>query len=229
MVWLNYSQAWGGSYETKCFAKELDNLDVSADLLQPIRFQGQFFDRETNLHYNRFRYYDSDVGMFVSRDPIGLLGGDNVFAYAPNPTGWIDPLGLSCMPLRMVNGTNIFGKGQVDSTPGHDQFSEVIANKLAMTGKFKAVYLNRSYNKMVGAGGRRRPDISAIDKNGKVHAIELASITDMRNVDTFNFLTDRNFTCMMRLPKLQRGKIISIPHPYDAKACLLYTSDAADE
>ena len=94
VVWLNYSQAWGGSYETKCFAKELDNLDVSADLLQPIRFQGQFFDGETNLHYNRFRYYDSDVGMFVSRDPIGLLGGDNVFSYAPNPIQWIDPLGL---------------------------------------------------------------------------------------------------------------------------------------
>ena len=35
------------------------------------------------------------MGMFISKDPIGLLGGDNVFAYAPNPTGWIDPLGLS--------------------------------------------------------------------------------------------------------------------------------------
>ena len=32
--------------------------------------------------------------MFVSRDPIGLLGGDNVFSYAPNPIQWIDPLGL---------------------------------------------------------------------------------------------------------------------------------------
>ena len=94
VVWLNYSQAWGGSYETKCFAKELDSLDVSADLLQPIRFQGQFFDGETNLHYNRFRYYDSDVGMFVSRDPIELEGGLNTFTYVPNPTSWIDPSGL---------------------------------------------------------------------------------------------------------------------------------------
>lgn len=32
--------------------------------------------------------------MFTTRDPIGLMGGDNVFQYAPNPTGWIDPLGL---------------------------------------------------------------------------------------------------------------------------------------
>ena len=95
VVWLNYSQAWGGSYETKCFAKELDNLDVSADLLQPIRFQGQFFDGETNLHYNRFRYYDSDVGMFVQRDPIGLMGGINSYQYAPNPIIWIDPTGLN--------------------------------------------------------------------------------------------------------------------------------------
>ena len=100
MVWLNYSQAWGGSYETKCFAKELDNLDVSADLLQPIRFQGQFFDGETNLHYNRFRYYDSDVGMFVQRDPIGLMGGSNTYQYAPNPTKWIDPIGLKKSPNK---------------------------------------------------------------------------------------------------------------------------------
>ena len=95
MVWLNYSQAWGGSFDKLNNVDNLDGLDVSADELQPIRFQGQFFDRETNLHYNRFRYYDSDVGMFVSRDPIGLEGGDNVFAYAPNPVMWIDPFGLA--------------------------------------------------------------------------------------------------------------------------------------
>ena len=98
VVWLNYSQAWGGSYDKQCFVKELDNVAVSADVLQPLRFQGQFFDTETSFHYNRFRYYDSDVGMFVSRDPIGLMGGDNVFAYAPNPIQWIDPFGLAKTP-----------------------------------------------------------------------------------------------------------------------------------
>ena len=76
VVWLNYSLAWGGSFDSLNHVDNLDGLDISADLLQPIRFQGQFFDSETNLHYNRFRYYDSDVGMFVSRDPIGLLGGE---------------------------------------------------------------------------------------------------------------------------------------------------------
>ncbi len=51
-------------------------------------------DQETGLYYNRYRYYSPYVGRFVSKDPIGLLGGFNVYAYAPNPVDWLDPLGL---------------------------------------------------------------------------------------------------------------------------------------
>ena len=36
--------------------------------------------------------------MFISRDPIGLLGGNNVFQYAPNPIHWVDVLGLANRP-----------------------------------------------------------------------------------------------------------------------------------
>ena len=93
VVWLNYQMAWGGSFSQLNNVHNLDGLDISADELQPFRFQGQFYDGETGLHYNRFRYYDSDVGMFIQRDPIGLLGGSNVFQYAPNLIGWIDPWG----------------------------------------------------------------------------------------------------------------------------------------
>lgn len=60
-----------------------------------LRLQGQYFDAETDLHYNRFRYYDPDVGRFLSQDPIGLVGGTNGYQYAPNPYAWIDPLGLA--------------------------------------------------------------------------------------------------------------------------------------
>jgi len=49
-----------------------------------------------------------------------------------------------------------------------------------MSGKFKEIYLNRSYSFANGKGGSaRRPDVMAIDIDGKVHAIELASKTDM--------------------------------------------------
>ena len=60
-----------------------------------LRFAGQYLDRETGLHYNTFRYYAPDMGRFITPDPIGLRGGLNLYAYAPNPLSWIDPLGLS--------------------------------------------------------------------------------------------------------------------------------------
>lgn len=62
---------------------------------QNLRFQGQYLDRETGLHYNTFRYYDPDSGRFTQHDPIGLMGGLNLYQYAPNTLGWVDPLGLS--------------------------------------------------------------------------------------------------------------------------------------
>lgn len=76
-------------------------------VVQNLRFAGQYFDDETALHYNRFRYYDPDIGRYVSQDPIALLGGSNAYLYAPNPTGWIDPLGL-CKQcgLPCSNGTD---------------------------------------------------------------------------------------------------------------------------
>ncbi|MHC8289344.1 RHS repeat-associated core domain-containing protein [Pseudomonas sp. XS1P51] len=64
-------------------------------LNQPLRFQGQYFDVESGLHYNRHRYYDPEVGRYLTPDPVKLAGGLNQYRYALNPTGWVDPLGLS--------------------------------------------------------------------------------------------------------------------------------------
>ncbi|HEN8204738.1 TPA: RHS repeat-associated core domain-containing protein [Proteus mirabilis] len=47
------------------------------------------------MHYNTFRYYAPDLGRFTQLDPIGLAGGLNLYAYAPNPLTWVDPWGLS--------------------------------------------------------------------------------------------------------------------------------------
>ena len=44
-----------------------------------IRFPGQYYDAETGLHYNRFRYYDPSIGRYISADPIGQAGGVNVY------------------------------------------------------------------------------------------------------------------------------------------------------
>ena len=62
---------------------------------QPFRLQNQYFDEETGLHYNFFRYYEPDAGRFVNQDPIGLIGGENLYAFELNTKAWVDPLGLA--------------------------------------------------------------------------------------------------------------------------------------
>jgi RHS repeat-associated protein len=80
----------GDSLNATAFAKEAKLLEVQ----QNLRFQGQYLNRESGLHYNTFRFYDPDIGRFISPDPIGLWGGENLSSYSPNPLSWIDPLGL---------------------------------------------------------------------------------------------------------------------------------------
>jgi RHS repeat-associated protein len=80
----------GDRLDATAYASETQPLEVQ----QNLRFQGQYLDRESGLHYNTFRFYDPDIGRFISPDPIGLEGGHNLQSYAPNPATWIDPLGL---------------------------------------------------------------------------------------------------------------------------------------
>jgi RHS repeat-associated protein len=60
----------------------------------PWRWQGFYEDEGTGLQYSRHRYYDPDTGSFLSQDPLGLLGGWRGYAYVPDSTTRIDPLGL---------------------------------------------------------------------------------------------------------------------------------------
>ncbi|AOZ52082.1 RHS repeat-associated core domain-containing protein [Chromobacterium vaccinii] len=88
-------QAWGEAREV------IADAASKAGIRNPFRFQGQYHDDESGLHYNRHRYYDPEIGRFISRDPIGLLGGDHLYLYAPNPIEWLDPHGLDRFPTWM--------------------------------------------------------------------------------------------------------------------------------
>ncbi|WP_332846084.1 RHS repeat-associated core domain-containing protein [Pseudomonas lactucae] len=87
IVWSAHYRAYG----------EISRLAVGK-VDNPLRFQGQYFDPESGLHYNRHRYYNPDIGRYLTPDPVKLAGGINAYQYVPNPTGWVDPLGLSRCP-----------------------------------------------------------------------------------------------------------------------------------
>jgi len=106
-LWISCSKVWGGA-----ICKSL-NDDISIEInksRQPLRFQGQYDDAETGLFYNRYRFYDPDSARYFSQDPVGLLGGLNGYSYAPNPTGWIDPLGLAKSCPKNPECDPCFGK-----------------------------------------------------------------------------------------------------------------------
>ncbi len=64
-------------------------------LVLNLRFPGQYFDGETGLHYNWWRYYEPIHGRYISGDPTGPWGGLNLYVYGFNyPIKNIDPLGL---------------------------------------------------------------------------------------------------------------------------------------
>jgi len=58
------------------------------------RWPGQYADDDVGLTYNRFRYYDSRLGAYISQDPIGLAGGLALYGYVEDPTIELDPRGL---------------------------------------------------------------------------------------------------------------------------------------
>ena len=95
LLWYGEYTAWGRLKKDERIYK---------DAHQPFRLQNQYFDEETGLHYNFFRYYEPDTGRFINQDPIGLFGGDNLYSFGNQVLDFIDPLGLKIYGHRK-NGT----------------------------------------------------------------------------------------------------------------------------
>lgn len=92
LVWAQRAEAFG-------------KTNVALDTVtNNLRFPGQYYDPETNTHYNYFRDYEPNIGRYVQKDPIGLGGGFNIYSYTwESPQKFIDPSGLECWWVDLGN------------------------------------------------------------------------------------------------------------------------------
>jgi len=75
----------------------LAHVDPASTIELSLRFPGHYFDAETGLHCNGFRYYSPELGRYLQSDPAGIGGGPNLYAYSANPLKHVDVTGL-CPP-----------------------------------------------------------------------------------------------------------------------------------
>jgi RHS repeat-associated protein len=84
-------QVW--AMQSEVFGKITIPMEVSVE--NNLRFPGQYFDSETDLHYNYFRDYNPSVGRYIQSDPVGLEGGFSIMLYVEgNPITRSDSEGL---------------------------------------------------------------------------------------------------------------------------------------
>ena len=87
LIWKGRYDAWGSLIRDSY-------RETASDSHQPFRLQNQYFDEETGLHYNFFRYYEPVLGRFITQDPIKLAGGNNLYRFEGTVQNQTDPLGL---------------------------------------------------------------------------------------------------------------------------------------
>jgi RHS repeat-associated protein len=142
-VWSTDIGVWG----------ELRNLKGARDFC-PFRFPGQYEDPETGLYYNRFRYYDPEIGQYISQDPIGLQGRNpTIYGYVFDSSIEIDPFGLDCKQKRIGDWGEKWAKEQLENS-----------------GKYKKVI-------SVQNGSNHGIDLVGIRKDGKFDFFEIKTNT----------------------------------------------------
>ncbi|MFH2065198.1 MAG: RHS repeat-associated core domain-containing protein [Pseudomonadota bacterium] len=112
---------WSADYDP--FGKA--QVSASSTIENNMRFPGQYYDAETGLHYNYYRYYDPSIGRYLTPDPIGLAGGINLYVYVGgNPVNFVDPYGLVRWDtvilggFEVVAGATTVGLGSAASASG---------------------------------------------------------------------------------------------------------------
>jgi len=139
-----------------------------------LRYLGQYFDAETNLHYNYYRDYEPQTGRYIQSDPIGFDGGINSYSYVGgSPLRYIDPLGLArnsveaALQQAAIEG-NVAEVQVIAETTGIADASTFL--RLARANENKIIHIFRNPDHNLG------PLIKACGSEGKaLQAIRLSA------------------------------------------------------
>ena len=138
VVWTAAAQVFGSAVTV-----DEDPDGDQQNVVNNVRFPGQYFDEETGLHYNQFRYYDPDTGRYLREDPFDLLrltarldplliriGLTNQYVYTwNNPINWFDSTGLvnEANILRQFPGfTNAFPNSEIGA------YGDIVVGSIAL-------------------------------------------------------------------------------------------------
>ena len=171
IVWSAHYRAYG----------QISRLDINK-IDNPLRFQGQYFDPESGLHYNRHRYYNPDIGRYLTPDPVKLAGGINTYQYVPNPTGWVDPQGLhscpgenGCKPQTGADDTaqiNRVDEGLPPAPLIHGVDAETLSRTHSIEGKRSTKKVEEISGNMRSNGYDINQPIEALEHNERRYIID---------------------------------------------------------
>jgi RHS repeat-associated protein len=107
MTSVNGGVVWLAKYSSFGDAE----VDPSSNIINLLRFPGQYYDQETSLHYNYHRYYHSDIGRYMKVDPLtkgyDISRQEHTYSYTMNnPIAFIDPLGLMARCTFIYSSAN---------------------------------------------------------------------------------------------------------------------------
>ena len=110
------ASAWGNHKVVDSSGNAITDGSNIANL-NPFRYRGYYFDQETDLYFLKTRYYDPEIGRFITIDDITYLvpdtiNGLNLYAYCGNnPVVCFDPFGTETFSISIGYFLGIFGGG----------------------------------------------------------------------------------------------------------------------